>query len=668
MRPVAFVLVAACATQVESPVAAPQAPPPSAIWELAYSAWDPLFTGTVVGADGALYTASEGHRRGTALMRGTMTAAGELVWTPFGPPDTDQSLATALGDGDADGDVDLLTLSCEMSGGPPGCEHRVHDQATGAVVKTVPLPILVNTIHARQALVQADADPQPELLVTDAGRARLFDDDGTDLGGFTDTCGLGPYLLEGGGAPQVLMCRGDLLDGATLAVVGSVPLADYDDVAELDADGDGGWDLVVRLGDEWTLLEGPTWTPRWAVQLVEEVRRPVVFDLDGDGVGEVVFPGGEADAGEALVAVDAVTGAELGAVQRPRSALAPAWLGTWDPDGDGTPLLVVGGWVGHTVFEAGSGWGFVAPILPVHHTFPVVGDFMGTGADQVALISSEMTNGRLDVGGFDLAGGRVFAGELHPFAAAEDEVTTGTRADLDGDGDDELVLSGVTGETTVYGLPGTRGGRSVPYLGATVIAADVDGDGVEDLVGYHRSIDALVGGVHRTIVASAAMGGGVIDVAAADLTGDGRAEIIGVVGPRTRSGDAVVWDAATGVELRRLAGAWDEVEVTTTPGGARRIWLQRHEGDQVDVFDVSRGAVTPRGSLTTAPHVWWNSAMRAIGAHLFYSKDGLLHVIDTSTGIDSTLDVRANGTAYEVQPIPGGFVVTGLDRVVAFAW
>jgi hypothetical protein len=203
-----------------------------------------------------------------------------------------------------------------------------------------------------------------------------------------------------------------------------------------------------------------------------------------------------------------------------------------------------------------SGGGLVrvfdgATMAEIQSGFPFGGDFSGG----VALAMGDLDgDGRSDIVAGHASGGgtvRAFSGNDYqpllaetPFGAAYAGGVNLAAGDLDGDGRADVVVAQATGAqiSVISGVTRTVTATFAPYgpsaAGLFVAAGDVNGDGRADIVVAPASgqLPLLVYDLHTQLpIASflpygtASPGG--VRVAAADLTGDGLAEVITAPGP-----------------------------------------------------------------------------------------------------------------------------------------
>ena len=338
----------------------------------------------------------------------------------------------------------------------------------------------------------------------------------------------------------------------------------------------------------------------------------LLADLDGDGAAELVIGGPNAgEAGEAYVMDPDVSGPVVAATEATATFTLEdvdgdelgAALAAADLDGDGVVDLVVGApdlTLGGGSGDEGAAYIFLGPL--------------GTGADAdeadvrfdlgddhryfgYALAAAEATgDGVADLLVTDAwhdndGGAWLFAGPLTGTPSTDDSVAqvTGYRAtgqaalleDLDGDGVAEVILSDpdlATGQVGIWSGPATgtldiatpevalTGSWSVDGFGWSLAAADLDGDGVTDLLVGAPGADeghafAFLGPLSGTVSSNDA-----------DLTATGENSDDAFGTALALIGDL---DGDSASELVVGAPGWDD---TASASGAAYVWYAPEAG------------------------------------------------------------------------------------------
>ena len=609
--------------------------PPALRWEILNPPGYTLASGAVELTDGHLVSGGWAQPAPAAelVVEAVIGPQGELSWAPWTTGFSAQR-QVALGEGDADGDGDPDVLTA--IGDEASMTFRAFDESTRALVVTHTLPVPSSTTYGRVYLVESDGDALPEVLITSYWDAFVLDDDGMLLA--RTTWGQGPanagFDYGGDGLMDAVGPDGTIYRGSDLQPVAAVSVGYVTMVADIDADGDGDHDLLTGDGFTWTLFDGITFLPRWTLPQPRGLTSPFVLDVDGDGIRELVFASG-AVVGVALSIHDPLTGALRRTV--------PSYLQTgtqvvpWDHDHDGTVELLVGFSSGGGLYDPGRGWGRVKPFLD-SGTFVATGDPDGDGVTDVLLrfFGARALRTRVD----GLTG--VVAGSVPHAPWIQHEQHRGF-GDLDGDGDDELIVSGYDTHE-VSGLPG---GPVVAPGGGPFVVGAFHPAGPRTLVQQSR-------GMLTATRAGAPLWthGGDGKLAVGDLSGSGIDALFQLT-PST----VQAMEGATGVTAVLLRGAWTDMEVAGIPGGMRMVLVRDAPGCEVDVF-----AWTPVGMQLQRTSVFSECAagIRAFGDHLFVPGEQLT-IEELTTGARDVLDLRT-WWPETIQPIDGGFVVL-TDRV-----
>lgn len=462
-------------------------------------------------------------------------------------------------------------------------------------------------------------------------------------------------------------------DGLDPTPAQSVPLAGAPYALALgDHDGDGRPDAYVSLWDARRVVvlrtdaDGRLGDPQTVMDGVSaEAVEPV--DWDGDGRDDAAIVGG------GRLTIVPAAGREAAAVIG-----AAAGVATGDLDEDGRPDAVVARYDSTSIAIMRNGTRTAG--VPEYGPFEVrtacsavdvgIGDVTGDGHQDV-VVPCVSSDGRLLV--FPGRGDGTFG---EPVASR-----TGSSpymvdvADLDGDGIDDVAVTVTGGVQVLRGMRGD-GALSAPETYAASgqrrpLLVDLDDDGRPDLVTQSRTGTAGVQyrfsradgtfGPQRSVVWQA----DAWDVAAGDVTGDGRQDVVAIA----RSGDALrAWAGrASGRPQLALAGRplpvregeapvpFDAGLAVTGPEGTTAdeavvTVADGVDGDAVtadvpDGVDVDRDPDARTLRLTADPPVdlpTWQEALR--GLRYAYVGDGVAPVAGRRT---VRVEVPALGLASE---------------------
>jgi hypothetical protein len=237
-----------------------------------------------------------------------------------------------------------------------------------------------------------------------------------------------------------------------------------------------------------------------------------------------------------------------------------------DVNGDGKTDLVVGSGPGRapqvTILNATTGKK-VASYLAFPASFHggvrvAAGDVNGDGKSDVIVGAA---TGGSQVKVFS-GGSKTVLESLSPFGAGFTGGLSVGAGDVDGDGKADVIVGPASGGSWVKVFSGASGALLQSFLpfaasftgGVTVGGGDVNGDGKADVVvgagGDGAQVKVFKGGtttVLKSFVPFAAGFTGGVTVAAGDVNGDGKADI--VVGAASGSSQVKVFNGATGVGL-----------------------------------------------------------------------------------------------------------------------
>ncbi len=314
-------------------------------------------------------------------------------------------------------------------------------------------------------------------------------------------------------------------------------LADITGDGELDAlawkrvPGAGGWVeefQVFRGRGDGTFVQTPVWTTTRDTE-VREIERP--GDFDGDGRPDLVISRDH----KVDVFLTSPAGVPVLGWIRPTgiAGVRVEDVAVGDIDGDGVDDLALVTDDELEIWLGGPGALTLAGSLPQASNKRflrlVVADVGGGPGDElVGLIPS---SGRLV--SFDVGLGGIASVYAWPAVGLAYDKGTLLAGDLDGDGDDDILYSGLDADIYLQTAPGVLSHERIDAFYSAKHLADVDGDGDLDTFGTTSSIPAprwtirLNDGTGRFPETLDVVNEGAWPGAATDLDGDGDVDLVG---------------------------------------------------------------------------------------------------------------------------------------------
>jgi outer membrane protein assembly factor BamB len=425
-------------------------------------------------------------------------------------------------------------------------------------------------------------------------------------------------------------------------------------IVELDdLDGDGMDEIVSARGwDYIDVFDADLRTRKLLILTSHNVDALLLADVTGDGRSEVVY--GDAQGGE-VHAIDAATGTELWQLRNPQHGISRIAIA--DVDADGALELVWG------VGGSSSGEDYflvhdVATLAPEFRSLDLLGPFAAVtlgdvdndGSDELVTFSWESESGFGD-------------GVLHVFDAttfalerrSETELFEGYAwtgihdvaiDDVDGDHENEiLVATDRLYDGALYVLDGKTGTVEERYFyhdGSPLYAlhlADLDGDGRREVIAgggrehtgspgiFVYVIDGATGAVVWQELVSA-QGLDVHTLETADLTGDGRPEVVASLG------DVFVIDGATRALTRSLQTGYRGLALGDTNGdGGVEIWAGTTAGQIVRMDPTTLARLGNAWTVcTTAVNALALRNVPGLTGTMQFACDDAVGILDIATG------------------------------------
>ena len=279
------------------------------------------------------------------------------------------------------------------------------------------------------------------------------------------------------------------VNGQTGAVKWIYPPMDQDGIAGDpmgapcigDMDGDGN-DEILFTGRSNNLycINAATGTEKWIFESDGKDEAVCLFDVTGDGKKEALYAAGDGT----LNCVNSA-GTLVWSFQMTKGASAPP--NAWDIDADGFVEVVCGDGNGNLYCVSSTGaekWRFETGDK-FHHHQPVIADFNADGEYEIVVHSNDRYLYCLTFYGTEY-----WRFPVHQSAWADDEDAGKheggvAAADIDGDGDIEVITTDVTG--MVHCVDGPTGNEVWGYkcpseIWTGVLVCDFNGDGMQDVI------------------------------------------------------------------------------------------------------------------------------------------------------------------------------------------
>jgi hypothetical protein len=641
MRSTLLLLLAACADPrgPSDPQPPPSAPPPlrrlQTVEEPGRVTW--AMTALPVSPPRALLQ-NHDPLAGSGLT--LVERVGDALVTHPAPLPAEGRASARVADATGDGVADLIVRTERTL--------RVWDPATWTVLAELPVPSAPADVDSGFWPVAADADPEPELVISWDWGTAIYDLSGGPPLLLRPTEGTATAAqLDADPTLEVVLDQArQIIDGATLSDEGlGLATLGYTEGA-LDLDGDGLDELVLRAGRDVALWDPRQQRVKRLIRMGDAGTHGPLFMADAHGDGDLDLWVPTAYGPNRFWIVDPHTGATLDVVARPDPTLYYARTALWDSDGDGDDevLYAGNGWLG-LVDTASLAWVGLAPVNSPGqvHLFDADGD------GQEDLVACNPTTLELR----DPATTAVRRSLLLPAGVTR----TGhcDPGDLDGDGDLELAVGGYP-TITIYDL---RGGALTPLLtrpggDRPVRLDDLDGDHAAELLWVDDTGAQCA--ASATITWCAALADLSAGLVTADLDGDGVSEVV----VQRRPESAVVLSGATGQPIQAVPGAVEALAVTQVGG---RSWLLSSDrvggGVEIRAWGMARGQLR-RERTYTIPALSGIS-LQADGADLWASGFDGIALLNLHTGAiqqehTSSIQVDRQGVV-----VPAGILVRVSD-------
>ncbi len=577
----------------------------------------------------------------------TLNADGSFTYTHDGSENFSDSFTYKTNDGTADSNTTTVTLTITPTNDAP-----------------------VNTVPGAQVVAEDTALNISGLSVMDVDGNLSTVQLGVTQGTVTVTVSGAASISAGGNGTSTLTLSGTQADiNATLASLsyqGTLNYTGADSLTMTSTDGNsvtdvdavaitvtGVNDAPVAAPDSYNLLEDGSLTTTLLAPFTEQVitntangaHSVVAADVDGDGDLDVLAA---SDNGDTVAWFENIDGlGTFGAEQVITNLADGAFAVTAaDVDGDGDLDVLAASTNDDTVawYENTDGLGTFGAEQVITNTadgaYSIVATDVDGDGDLDVLAASKNDD---TVAWYENTDGLGTFGTEQVLTNTADGAVDVTAADVDGDGDQDVLVASLIGDTVAWyentdGL-GTFGAEQLIDNSAngarSVTTADVDGDGdldvvaairVSDTVVWYENTDGLGTFGSEQVINNTTNGPS--SVMAADVDGDGDLDVVAA----SVFGDTVAW-----FENTDGLGTFGAAQVlTNTADGAISVAIADVDGDgDLDVLAASGGDDTVAWFENNDPGILFNDTDA--------DADPLTAVLVTDVS-NGTLVLNANGT------------------------
>lgn len=563
--------------------------------------------------------------------------------------------------------------------------HRQGDKKELAVISSG-----VNNLTGF-GLYDFNQDGLSDFAITGSGGLSLFDSGGTLVANYPGLNGNNLVIgqMDADSSPEIAVTNGSVLDVNSGVVQCTWASGFGFELGLSDFDGDGMQELI--FSEVWNFawaFDVDTCLPKWSISLFN-VGSIMIGDSDNDGVDELII--GEAQWGD-IVSYDLPTQTEQWRIDNPEHGTTSVALIDADQDGvveilwgagassSGEDIMYVGDIASETIE-----WESIhldGPFLG-----PVLGDVDGDGEEEVVTVSYESESG--------YGAGKIVVlepGSLVPHISQETLRGLGWTgvhqvklADVDGDGNDEIVIAGGTTYDGLIEIYDFNGGiftlvwdnnilpSSVTFYSVEVL--DIDGDGTLEVLGgvgaettgssgtYIYAYDYATGNEEWHTLQMGGFWDGITEIATGDFDGDGSLEIAGMV----NEGDVYIFSNMGTLEAI-IPGSFKSMRSgVASAGQAVPLFLGGVNGE-LERYRFQAGSYSMNANLNLVATPI--DGFTVIGSgHLFMGSAGILNLYSLSGGASLIWQSENYGDGFgsnTVRLSNGDFATSGRGGVLLF--